>query len=197
MADWLPILVAAYLIGSVPTALIVSRLLGRGDIRQLGDGNMGARNVARSIGWAPGAAVGLVDFGKGAIGVWLATQAGLSDPLRLAAGLAAVAGHDFPLWAGFQGGQGMATSLGVLSLLLPAATLVGLVLFALAYLLTRVFDLSAAIGLGSIIGVAWWRGEPPLWVAYGALLFVSIGVKKVLDHPRRQALREQVQQERA
>jgi len=185
----LVVLLGAYLLGSIPTALIVSRLLGRGDIRVLGDGNMGARNVAREIGWGAGAAVGAVDFTKGALAVGAAGQAALSEPWLLAAGVAAVIGHDFPIWAGLRGGQGMATSLGVLAILLPVSTLVGLLAFGSLYLVTRGFDVSAAIGLGLIVLTSWRLEAPTLWVIYGALLFVSIGGKKALDRPRRELLR--------
>ena len=181
-------LLGAYLLGSTPTALIVSRFLGRGDIRLLGDGNMGARNVAREIGLGAGAVVGAVDFSKGALAVWAAQQASLSEPWLLAAGVAAVLGHDFPIWAGFRGGQGMATSLGALAMLLPVPTLVGLLAFGSLYLATRGFDVSAAGGLGLIVLAAWRIGAPILWVIYAAFLFASIGIKKLFDRPRREAL---------
>ena len=106
----------------------------------------------------------------------------------LAAGVAAVAGHDFPIWAGFRGGQGMATSLGVLAVLLPLPTLVGLLAFGVVYLVIHNFDASAATGLGLVVLIAWRQAAPMLWVLYAALLFVSIGAKKALDRPRREAL---------
>ena len=151
MSNAVAVLMAAYLFGSVPTALILSHMMGRGDLRLLGDGNMGARNATHVLGWGAGAVVAGVDFSKGALAVALARQLNSAVPLQLAAGVAAVLGHDFPIWAGFRGGQGMATSLGVLSMLMPEPTLWGLGAFAGVYLVTHIFDLSAGCGLGLLV----------------------------------------------
>lgn len=188
MSNALTVLIAAYLFGSVPTALILSHMMGRGDLRLLGDGNMGARNATHVLGWGAGAVVAGVDFSKGALAVAVARQLDSQASLQLAAGVAAVLGHDFPVWAGFRGGQGMATSLGVLSMLMPESTLWGLAAFAAVYLVTRAFDLSAGCGLGLLVFLAWRAEEPIAWVGYAALLFVSIPVKKWIDLPRRRAL---------
>ena len=188
MSNVLAVVLAAYLFGSVPTALILSHLMGRGDIRLLGDGNMGARNATHVLGWGAGAVVAGVDFSKGALAVAVARQVDSIPLLQLAAGVAAVLGHDFPIWAGFRGGQGMATSLGGLSLLMPEATFWGLAAFAGAYGVTRLFDLSAGIGLGLLVLLAWRAGEPTAWVVYAASLFVFIAIKKWLALPRRRAL---------
>lgn len=181
-------LLLAYLLGSLPTALLVSRWVAGVDIREVGDGNMGARNVTRTLGWWPGATVACVDFSKGALAVLLSRSLALSAGWQLAAGAAAVLGHDFPLWAGFRGGQGMAASLGVLAVLMPVQTLWGLGVFGGAYLLSRNFDLSAAFGLGLIVVQAYLAGLPLTWVAYAAVLFVSVGLKKALDTGRRRAV---------
>ena len=188
MSNALAVVLAAYLFGSVPTALILSHLMGRGDIRLLGDGNMGARNAAHVLGWGAGAVAAGVDFSKGALAVAAARQVDTIPWLPLAAGFAAVLGHDFPIWVGFRGGQGMATSLGGLSTLMPQATLWGLAAFAAAYLVTRFFDLSAGIGLGLLVFLAWRAGEPTAWVVYAGSLFVLIAIKKRIDLPRRRSL---------
>ena len=190
MSNAVAVVLAAYLFGSVPTALILSHVMGRGDIRRLGDGNMGARNATRMLGWGAGAVVAGVDFSKGALAVAAARQVDAILWLPLAAGFAAVLGHDFPIWVGFRGGQGMATSLGGLSLLMPEATLWGLAAFAAAYLVTRLFDLSAGIGLGLLVFLAWRAGESTAWVAYAGSMFVLIAIKKRLDMPRRRALKD-------
>jgi glycerol-3-phosphate acyltransferase PlsY len=188
MSNVLAVVLAAYVFGSVPTALILSHLMGRGDIRLLGDGNMGARNATHVLGWGAGAVVAGVDFSKGALAVAAARQVDSIPWLQLAAGFAAVLGHDFPVWVGFRGGQGMATSLGGLSLLMPEATLWGVAALAAAYLVTRNFDLSAGIGLGLLVLLEWQAGAPTAWVAYAGSLFVMIAIKKWLDLPRRRAL---------
>jgi glycerol-3-phosphate acyltransferase PlsY len=180
-------ILVAYVLGSFPSAVLVSRPIAGTDIRALGDGNMGARNTTRSLGWRAGIMVAILDFGKGVIAVSLARNLGGNADVLLISGIAAVLGHDFPLWAHFQGGQGMATSLGVLMVLMPGAALWGLVTFASSYILLHHFDLSAALGLGLIVVLAVLEGAPTFWALYAAFLFVSIAFKKWLDLPRRAA----------
>jgi glycerol-3-phosphate acyltransferase PlsY len=146
---------------------------------------MGARNVAGEIGRGAGSAAGAIDSTKGTLADWAANQAAPSEPWVLAAGVAAVVGLGFPAWAGFRGGQGNATSLGVLTVLLPRSTLAGLLAFGSLYLATRRFDVSTAIGLGLIVLMAWQLGAAAIRARYAAVLFVSIGAKTVLDRPRR------------
>ena len=183
------ILLSAYFLGSIPTALIVSRVIAHADIRELGDGNMGARNVTHTLGWKAGIFVGVVDFSKGAIAVLLARYFDLSLAWQLAAGISAVIGHDFPIWAGFRGGQGMAAILGTLFVLMPTETLWGLIGFGTAYLLTRNFDLSAATGLGLLAFLAYLFDQPQVFLGYAVILFLSIPAKKALDWPRRMQLK--------
>jgi glycerol-3-phosphate acyltransferase PlsY len=181
-------ILAGFLLGSFPSAVLISRAVAGVDVRTLGDGNMGARNTTRTLGWRAGIMVAILDFGKGAISVWLARSLGVDPDFQLFSGAAAVLGHDFPVWARFRGGQGMAASLGVLTVLMPGEAFGGLGVFAASYLVLRHFDLCAALGLGLIVGLAALAGEPLLWIVYAAALFVSIGLKKWLDWPRRQAL---------
>lgn len=183
-------LLVSYMIGSLPSAVLVSHAVAGVDVRELGDGNMGARNTTRTLGWRAGIIVAILDFGKGVVAVLLARSLGGGDWIQLLAGVAAVLGHDYPLWARFKGGQGMACSLGVLFVLMLTPTLWGLLVFGCAYLLLRNFDISAGFGLASIVGLALLGDYPIPWAVYGAILFVSIGLKKWVDLPRRLALME-------
>jgi glycerol-3-phosphate acyltransferase PlsY len=112
MAEITLVLLAAYLLGSIPTAVIVVRRVAGVDVRTLGDGNMGARNVSRTLGWKPATVVAFVDFFKGTLAVLLAQQADLAPTWQVAAPFAAALGHDFPVFAGFRGGQGLGRRLG-------------------------------------------------------------------------------------
>ena len=116
---WLGIIVAAYLIGSLPTANLAARWLKRQDIRTLGDRNVGAANAFRNLGARAGLTVGAVDIGKGAAAILLAKFAGGETALQMTAGLAAVVGHNWPFYLQFRGGRGAATTLGVFMGLLP------------------------------------------------------------------------------
>ncbi|HEY6816918.1 MAG TPA: glycerol-3-phosphate 1-O-acyltransferase PlsY [Croceibacterium sp.] len=109
--DWIVALLGGYLIGSVPFGLLLSLAAGKGDIRQIGSGNIGATNVLRTGSKGLAAATLLLDGAKGFLAVWLAWRY-LPDAAPLAA-LAVVVGHCFPVWLRFKGGKGVATTLGV------------------------------------------------------------------------------------
>jgi acyl phosphate:glycerol-3-phosphate acyltransferase len=179
------VLLAAYVLGSIPSALILSRLVAGVDIRELGDANMGARNVTRTLGWKPGLAVALVDISKGGLAVLLAQACGLDLGWRIGAGYGVVLGHDFPLFAGLRGGQGLATTAGVLLALVPEETLIGLVVYGLLYLVTRHSDLSAGTGMGLAVFLMWRWGEPPVLLISMVALILTIPAKMLLDRPRR------------
>ena len=108
--DWLFALFGGYLLGSVPFGLVLALAAGKGDIRSIGSGNIGATNVLRTGSKGLAAATVLLDGGKGFFAVWLAWRY-LPDVAPLAA-LGAVLGHCFPVWLGFRGGKGVATALG-------------------------------------------------------------------------------------
>lgn len=177
-------MVAAYLLGSIPSGVLIARRFRGRDIRELGDGNTGARNVTHVLGWGAGILTAGMDFAKGALAVLLAVRINLPEGFQMAAGVCAVLGHDFPLFAHFRGGQGMATILGVLMALMPAATLLGLAIFALIYAITRKFDLSAGLGLGTLAATAYITEPSWLGAGYAAVMFLTIPVKKWLDRPR-------------
>lgn len=112
---WVLILwgVAGYLLGSVPFGLVITRVLGLGDLRAIGSGNIGATNVLRTGNKGAALATLLLDSGKGAIAVLLARHFGGEDAAQIAGGLSFF-GHCFPVWLGFKGGKGVATFLGIL-----------------------------------------------------------------------------------
>lgn len=107
--------IASYLIGSLSAAILVSRALGKGDPRAVGSGNPGATNVLRSFGKFAAAATLIGDVMKGVVPVLAAWEFGLPTLTIALAGLAAFAGHLYPLFFGFRGGKGVATQIGVLT----------------------------------------------------------------------------------
>src|SRR5262252_8817212 len=123
-------IVAAYLLGSIPFALILARRWGGSDVRLVGSGNLGAANVMRASGVAAGLLVAALDMAKGAASVWLAGRMGAGSALPAAAGLAAIVGHIYPIWLRFRGGKGVATACGVFSVLTPLALPPALAIFA-------------------------------------------------------------------
>ncbi len=102
-----------YLLGAIPFGLVLTRAFGAGDLRTIGSGNIGATNVLRTGRRGLAAATLLLDGGKAAVAVLLARHFTSSEHVAAIAGLAAFAGHLFPVWLGFRGGKGVATMLGV------------------------------------------------------------------------------------
>ena len=145
-------LLAGYLLGSVPFGLLAARLKGV-DIRKQGSGNIGATNVWRVCGWRYGLPVFALDVVKGIAAVliarWLAVRLGGDAAWTawppIAAALACVLGHSFPIWLGFKGGKGVATSLGVFLGLMPLPSLIALVIWAV------VCKASGYVSLASIV----------------------------------------------
>lgn len=148
-----------YALGSVPFGLLLTRLAGVADIRRTGSGNIGATNVLRAGGKGLAAATLLLDGGKGAVAVLLFTAWSGEDP-GLSAGLAAVLGHNFPVWLRFRGGKGVATSLGVLlAAMWPVGVLACLTWLATAALF-RYSSLAALAALAAAPFYAWWLETP-------------------------------------
>ena len=136
--------IIGYLMGSIPSGMILARTLGLGDLRSIGSGNIGATNVLRTGSKGAAAATLLLDAAKGAVPVLLARWLAGEDAAQLAA-LAAFLGHCFPLWLRFRGGKGVATFLGVmLALAWPAGLLCCATWLATA-MITRISSLSALV----------------------------------------------------
>lgn len=148
-----------YLLGSVPFGLVLTRAAGLGDIRQIGSGNIGATNVLRTGRKGLALATLLLDGGKGAIAVGLAW--GLAGhQAALIAGFAAVLGHNFPIWLGFKGGKGVATTMGTLTAAAwPVGVAACLTWMAVAALF-RISSLAALAALAASPVFAWFLAGP-------------------------------------
>ena len=184
------VILAAYLIGSFPTALVYSRLRASADIRALGDGNMGARNTKRQFGMRAGVLVALVDIVKGLLAVMLADLSGLALGGQMLGGAAAILGHDFPLFARFKGGQGFAATSGVFLYLFPLPALIGAGIYFTVYLFTRNSDLGAGLAMGQLFLHLALSGAATLTLAYVVAVLLFVPFKKWLDRPRRQLLEQ-------
>ena len=171
MIEALAGLLLAYLIGSVPFGLLLTRLAGAGDIRRIGSGNIGATNVLRTGRKDLAAATLLLDGGKGVVAVLIAQRFGVETAILAALG--AVLGHLFPVWLGFKGGKGVATALGAwLALAWPVGLLAIATWFATA-LLFRLSSLAALIALAAAPAYALLLADRPrAWV--GLVLAVLV-----------------------
>lgn len=158
-------LVVGYLLGSIPFAYIAGRLIKGVDIREVGGGNMGTLNTMRQIGPLPGFGVFFADVAKGALAVLIAQWLGLHPYWVFAAGMAAVVGHNWPVWLKFRGGQGLATTMGVLLALAPIP-------FAVSFgVMLVVISFTSNVRLGAVVGFVFF---PPLVWAFGAELSLII-----------------------
>ncbi len=136
------LLIGSYLLGSIPNGYLICRLK-KVDIRKIGSGNIGATNVYRALGFKWAAAAGLLDVLKGAIPTLVAVQILESEILFLVVGMAAVAGHNWSVFMGFQGGRGVATTGGVVLVLMPWISLFVLLVWAVIVKLTRFVSLGS------------------------------------------------------
>lgn len=182
-----PVGIFSYLLGSIPTAYILGKRFRGVDIRTLGDGNMGARNAFHILGARFGYLVAVADICKGALPVMIAKLAGLTLGLQFLIGVLVILGHDFPVFAGFKGGQGLATSTGTMLVLFPLAAGAGLALYGILYLIIRSSQISAGVGGGiTALILAVTQQWPQLIYAVAVFLFVPL--KQFIDTPRRRAI---------
>jgi glycerol-3-phosphate acyltransferase PlsY len=172
--------IAAYLLGSIPTGFLVAKTRGI-DIRTIGSGNIGATNVLRTLGKPAGILVLLTDALKGLVAVglvapWIAnfvhaapgTYARYWFPV--CAGVAAILGHNYTCWLGFKGGKGIATSAGVLLAWVPWSLLIILSVWIVVFALTRYVSLASIAASGTLPFAAWLTHEPVSTITITAAL---------------------------
>jgi glycerol-3-phosphate acyltransferase PlsY len=177
---FLAVAVIGYLMGSLPTGLIVGRLVRGVDIREYGSGKTGFTNVLRTAGLRAGAAVLVVDIAKGALPVVIGRVISDEPYVLVTGALAAVAGHDWPIYAGFRGGRGVATSFGGLLAMSPIVALVllpvGLALVGVTRIMSVMSVGMAPVSAGVFVGLAIAGVQPWAYAVYallaGALLVV-------------------------
>lgn len=177
------LLLAAYLLGTIPFGILFARLFGAADVRRAGSGNIGAANVTRVAGPVPGILTLLADAGKGALAVWLAAEFTESTAdWMMICGVVALLGHCFPVWLSFKGGKGVATALGVFAMLSPLATLAAFIVFVMVLLVWRFVSLgsiSAAAALPLLVYFLWAPGHaPPLAIVFGTLFASALVIYK-------------------
>jgi len=172
---WL--IAAGYTIGSIPFAFILARRWGGIDLRRSGSGNVGATNVFRTAGVAAGLSTLALDVGKGTVTVLVAGRFG-SDPVGpIAAGVAAVIGHIYPVWLGFRGGKGVATACGVFAVLAPVATMIASGLFVITVWWTRYVSVGSVVASVLLGPLAYLTGARQS-VVIGAVIAAAFIVER-------------------
>lgn len=170
----LALVTAAYLLGSIPSALLVVWLMTGKDVRREGSGNVGATNAVRIGGIAAGILVTAMDVAKGALPVWAMSVLNPASVWLAAAMMAAVVGHCYPVWLRFAGGKGVATAFGAFVVLAPVPALAALGVWLVVLAVGRWVSLASLVGaavfplLASIL-------EPP-----GSVLLIGVSLAAVL-----------------
>jgi len=187
-------MLTAYLLGSIPTAYLVGKHVRGVDVRSVGDGNMGARNVYHTLGARYAYFVAVVDIIKGIIAVLIARLAGLPVAWQYIAGFCSILGHDFPILARFRGGQGLAVTAGTMLVLFPWPTVAGLTAYALVYAVLRRSRIGSTVG-GAVVALILLilQQWPELLYAVGTFMFIPL--KLFVDTPRRKAIEAAKMQE--
>ena len=175
-SDMIFAIIAAYLIGSIPFALLLARKWGKTDLRQVGSGNLGAANVLRASGVRVGVVVAVLDIAKGAASVALAMRVTAGPVAPAAAAFAAVVGHIYPVWLKFRGGKGVATACGVFSVLTPLAVPPSLAVFLVTVWLTKYISLGSILATIALPSIAYATGAPvaaliAAWAAAALIIF--------------------------
>jgi glycerol-3-phosphate acyltransferase PlsY len=180
-ADWSSALIDlaalgfGYLLGSIPFGLILARLAGLGDVREIGSGNIGATNVLRAGSKKLAVATLILDAAKGTVAVLIAAK--LGEVTAILAGLGAFLGHLFPIWLGFRGGKGVATYIGVLLGLYWPAGVAFCVIWLIVAFATRYSSLSALVASAASVALLAFTTDRRL-----AALFLVLTVLLYIRH---------------
>ena len=175
--DYLIITILGYLIGSIPNGLIIGTKLYDVDLRQFGSKNIGATNAFRTLGLWPAVWVFLADAVKGIIAVNLSSYV-LDTPIALlVAGIAVIAGHNWSVFLKFTGGRGVATGLGVISVLVPKITILVFLVWAVIVYVTRYVSLASIVAAILVPIFMWLMGEQLAYLYFGIIIALFVVVR--------------------
>lgn len=182
--------VIAYLLGSINFAVIFAHAFLKKDVRELGSGNAGTTNVMRTAGFLPGALTFICDALKGfaacfigkAIFMYIFPDTIPWIYVAYMCGVACMLGHVFPMFFGFKGGKGVATSVGIFAVCCPIAIILGLTVFAIMTLITKIVSLSSLIATVTVISlsIVFYNSEAD--IVLPAVLSITMGVIVFLKH---------------
>lgn len=176
------LIILGYLLGSIPNVYIMVKLFTGKDVRKIGSGNVGGLNAMRNVSLPVGLLGGLLDVAKGVLAVFLAQKLGLHEIVPLLTGIAAVAGHNWPLYLNFTGGKGVGTTVGVMSMIKPMVLIPCLIGGILIALILRESSIGAVAGF--LVGTIylWYTTKSIYSLIFGLILtlFTIIRFRKDL-----------------
>jgi len=176
---WL-VIIFGYLIGALPTAYLAGRLLKGEDIRQMGDENMGAANAYRELSAWTGITVGIIDAGKGVLAVFIAQASNQPMAVVFITGIAAIVGHNWPVFLGFRGGRGESTAIGVLTMVIPQPMLIMAAPTILVLLIVKNVVIASAVLFVPLSLLSWWFGAQTQVILYSIALPCLVGFTHLL-----------------
>jgi len=176
------LVILGYLLGSIPNVYIVTKLFTGKDIRKIGSGNVGGLNAMRNVGIPIGLLGGLLDVAKGVLSVFLAQKFGSHEIVPLLTGIAAVAGHNWPLYLNFTGGKGVGTTVGAMSMIDPIILIPCVVGGVLIALVLREASVGAIAGFLAGTVYLWINTKSIYYLLFGLILtgFTIIRFRKDL-----------------
>ena len=169
--------VVSYLLGSIPNGLVFGKLLWHVDLREHGSHNIGATNAWRTLGKGPGFLIFLLDFLKGAVSVYLAEVLTGIPFVMILAGVLAIVGHSCSLFLHFQGGKGVATGLGVITMLMPLPSLIVFLVWLAIVKVSGYVSLGSCIAAALVPVLAWAFSYPLEYTVFGVLAAAFIIVR--------------------
>jgi glycerol-3-phosphate acyltransferase PlsY len=192
MAIWVILIICAYLLGSLPVSYLVGKLRGV-DLRKHGTTQVGGGNLWRATSWKLGLPVGIFDFIKGMVMVWIAHLQGLDVAQQTVVGMAAIVGHNWPVFLRFHGGRGIATLLGIVIILptinnvTPWPTIIAIGIVFVGYPIFRSSPLPVFLGAASLPLTNWLFREKDGVVLAFLSIFLIIAIKRLTAQPSAEA----------
>jgi glycerol-3-phosphate acyltransferase PlsY len=179
------VIILAYLLGSISFSILVAKKIAKIDIREHGSGNAGATNTLRVLGKGPGTAVLLLDAAKGAVAVGIAQWlTGGNDWVVVLSGIAAILGHNWPIFFGFRGGKGVATTIGTLLALAPVPALFAVIVTVIVIAVTRYVSLGSLLFFTLIPIILLIKGAPVPY-SIGTLIIAGLGYIRHAENIKR------------
>lgn len=174
--EYLLVILASYLVGSIPNGLIIGKTIYNIDLRQFGSKNIGATNAYRTLGLRPALMVFATDAIKGIAGVFIGQYLGGTPIAELLGGIAAITGHNWSVFLAFKGGRGVATGLGVIAVISPLVTAIVFAVWAVIVFFTRFVSLASIIAAALVPITMWFLNARQEYLYFGILaaLFVII-----------------------
>lgn len=174
MMDYIAVILISYIIGSIPSGLVLGKGIWHVDLRRYGSGNIGATNAWRTLGKGPGLLIFAADLLKGVIGVGAGSLL-IGTPMGMViGGILAIVGHSASIFLKFSGGKGVATGLGVLLMMMPSVSVIVFAVWLIIVLISKYVSLGSIVAAALVPIAAFFMDEPAEFIVFGLLAAVFV-----------------------